>query len=230
MQAKDIMSTNVMTVTPETQVLEIAKLMLERHISAVPVVDPNNHVLGIVSEGDLIQRPELGVEQRRSRWLSRLMSGEQSSAQYVKSHGTHAAQVMSHPVVTVSEDTPIAEIAQLLEKRRIKRVPVVRDRKLVGIVTRADLLRGLVSFQEPSTATTSTDDRAIRETLQATLIKEGIPANYVNVVVAGGVVHLWGLVRSEREKEALQLAAESTPGVQAVENHLGKMHPGTLSD
>ncbi|MDX1653793.1 MAG: CBS domain-containing protein [Candidatus Competibacteraceae bacterium] len=224
------MKTNVITTTPETQVAEIAKLLLEHHISAVPVVDADNRVLGIVSEGDLIHRPELGGRRRRSWWLSFLTGDEELTQEYLKTHGSRAAEVMTRPAVTVTEDTSIGQIAQLLEKRRIKRVPVVQDGKLVGMVSRADLLQGLAVAKDREEEAPSLDDRAIREKLLATLQKEGIPDNYVNVVVTDGVVHLWGLVRSEQEQQALHLAAEQTPGVKAVEDHLGKIHPGTLSD
>ncbi len=231
MQAKDVMTTNVITVTPDTRVVDIAKLLLEHHISAVPVVDPENRVLGIVSEGDLIHRPELGARPRRSRWLSLLLGDEEfNSAEYIKNHGMHAAEVMTRPVATVSEDMALGEVAQLLEKRHIKRVPVVREGKLVGIITRVDLLRGLADYWDTLKLPPSMDDRAIREKLLETLHEEGIPDNYVNIVVTDGVVHLWGLVKSEQERQVLHIAAENTPGVKAVEDHLGRLHHGTLAD
>lgn len=230
MQAKDVMTTDVITVTPDTQVANIVKLLLEHHISAVPVVDSDNQVLGIVSEGDLIHRPELGVKSRRSRWLSFLLEDEELSAEYVKTHGTHASEIMTRPVVTVLEDMSLGEIAELLEKKRIKRVPVVREGKLVGIITRVDLLRGLADYWDQHTTAPSMDDQAIREKLLETLREEGIPDNYVNIVVTDGVVHLWGLVKSDQERQALHVAAENTPGVKAVEDHIGRMHSGTLAD
>lgn len=230
MQAKDVMTTTVITVTPDTEVAEIARLLLERHISAVPVVDADNRILGIVSEGDLIHRPELGVRRRRRSWWLTLLAGdEEPTAEYVKTHGQRAAQVMTSPVVTVTEDAPVDRIVQLLEERRIKRVPVVREGRLVGVVTRADLLRGLIAHQPPPPASTP-DDQAIREAILKTLREEGMPDNYVNIVVTGGVVHLWGLAHSDKERQALRIAAESTPGVRGVEDHLGKLHPGTLAD
>lgn len=231
MQAKDVMTPNVITVTPDTEIANIAKLLLEHHISAVPVVDPNNQILGIISEGDLFHRPELGVKPRRhSWWLSLVAGDEEFSAEYVKTHGSHAAEVMTSPVVTVSEDTSIDEIVHLLEERRIKRVPVVRDGRLVGMVSRGDLLQGLVVHRGKPEASPSLDDRAIREKLLKTLREEGVPDNYVNIIVTNGVVHLWGLVKSDKERQALHVAAENTPGVRTIEDHLGKMHPGTLAD
>ncbi|MDQ2694480.1 MAG: CBS domain-containing protein [Pseudomonadota bacterium] len=194
------------------------------------MVDPDNQVLGIVSEGDLIRRPELGVKSHRPRWLSFLLGDREISTEYVKTHGMHAAEMMTRPVVTVSEDTSLGEIAQLLEKRHIKRVPVVREGKLVGIITRVDLLRGLADYWDTLTTAPSMDDRAIREQILKTLGEEGIPDSYVNIVVADGVVHLWGLVKSEQERQALHIAAENTPGVKAVEDHLGRLRPGTLAD
>ncbi|MDQ2695421.1 MAG: CBS domain-containing protein [Pseudomonadota bacterium] len=221
----------MITVAPDTGVAEIARLLLERHISAVPVVDPDNRLLGIVSEGDLIHRPELGVRhRRRSWWLTLLAGDEEPTAEYVKTHGLRAAQVMTSPVVTVTEDAPADRIVRLLEERRIKRVPVVREGRLVGVVTRSDLLRGLIARREAPQPASAPDDQAIREAILKTLREEGMPDNYINIVVTGGVVHLWGLAHSDKERQALRIAAETTPGVRAVEDHLGRMRPGTLAD
>lgn len=230
MQAKDVMTTNVITITPDTRVIDVAKLLLEHHISAVPVVDADGRVLGIVSEEDLIHRPELGVRRRRGGWLSFLAGDEEVTAEYVKTHGLRAAEVMTRPVVTVSEDTSLGAIAELLEARHIKRVPVVRDGRLVGMVTRVDLLRGLAAYWDELKPAPAQDDRAIREQILKTLHAEGIPDNYVNVVVTGGIVHFWGLIHSDQERQALHIAAESTPGVRGIEDHLGRIHPGTLAD
>ncbi len=227
MLARDVMTTAVTTVAPATPVPEIAALLLDRHISAVPVVDADNRILGIVSEGDLIHRAESDTERRRSWWLALLRTGSEDRArEYVKTHGRRAEDVMTRDVITVGEDTPLGEIAELLERRRIKRVPVVRDGRLVGIVSRADLLRELVAGRAAAQAPVTADDRAIRERLLRELDAQGlVPTRYVNVVVTDGVVHLWGLVDGPEQARAIRVAAENIPGVRAVEDHLGRRPP-----
>jgi CBS domain-containing protein len=216
MQAKDVMTSPVLTVAPETSVTDVARLLLDRHISAAPVVDGDGQLLGIVSEGDLMRRPESGTERRASWWLSLISDPQDEAREYFKSHGMHARDVMSRQVISVSEDTPLQEIAALLEKYRIKRVPVVRDRKVVGIVSRANLLQALVARPVTSAAATSVDDRALREAVFAAVQATGSRTLYVNVVVSGGVVHLWGMAYSDEEKHAICVAAEGVPGAKEV--------------
>ena len=204
----------------------LAKLLLERRISAVPVVDAEGRVLGIVSEGDLIRRPEVAGARRRSWWLSLLSGSEDDPGEFVRRHGGQAADVMTREVVTVSEDTPVADVARRLEERGIKRVPVVRRGRLVGIVSRADLLRGLASARKRARPAGRASDRAIREKLMKRLEPEPwAPLGQFNVIVTDGVVHLWGLVDSPEQRRALQVAARETPGVRGVEDHLGKVAP-----
>lgn len=221
MLARDVMTTDVATVAAHTPVEEVARFLLERRISGAPVVDDDNRVIGIVSEGDLIHRAEIGTERQRSWWLSFFASREEVASDYVKSHGRRAADVMTKNVITVSEDTSLADVAALLERRRIKRVPVVRAGKLAGIVSRADILRALAAHGRDALKTPSGDDRAIREQFLERIEKEGLPRPaLVNVVVTDGVVHLWGFVDTEQERDALRVLAESIPGVQNVEDHL----------
>lgn len=224
MQARDLMSTTVVTVSPETRVREIARLLLTRHISGVPVVDADNRVVGIVSEGDLMRRAETGTERRRSWWLSPFMDADELAREYVRSHGRRAADVMTRDVVTVTEDAPAGEIATVLERHRIKRVPVVRDERLVGIVSRADLLRGLAAQSPQRETRPSADDRAVRERLlQELRASDWASPESVNVVVTDRVVHLWGIVRTEQERQAMCVAASNVPGVRAVEDHLVRL-------
>ncbi len=224
MQAKDVMTTKLVTADMETSVRELAKLMLTHRISGIPIVDPSQRVLGMVSEGDLMRRPESETERKPSWWLEAVFAPRDKAADYIKAHGTKAGDVMTRDVLTVDETMPIRDVARLLEEHRIKRVPVVREGKLVGIISRANLLHGLVASgpdeQRPSTA----DDRTIREALLHTLADEaGINTAMVNVVVTDGVVQLWGVVNTTREKQAAQLAAESIAGVKSVENNLGQL-------
>lgn len=220
MRARDIMTTSVVTVTPETKVRDIAKVLLERRISAVPVVDSRDRVVGVVSEGDLLHRVENQTERHRSWWLEIVASAETMAEDYVKSHGLMAKDVMTWPVISTTPDASLAELATLLDRYGIKRVPVLHNGALVGIVSRADLLRGLIGIR-PETAPGAGDDARIRETLIRRLEAEPwANTGSMNVVVIGGVVELWGFVGSEAERDAFRVAAQSTPGVRSVEDHL----------
>jgi CBS domain-containing protein len=221
MQAQDVMTTKVVAVAPDTPVTEIAKLLVERQISGVPVVSDDRRLLGIVSEGDLIHG--LGQEgASRSWWLDFFTSPQTRAEEYLKSHGRLASDVMTREVVSVTPDTPLPEIARLLEERRIKRVPVLQDSELVGIVSRADLLRGFALQPSPDA---NADDRALRERLTVEFERSGVRSHpYVNIVIRDGAVHLWGIVPRREEAEALRRAAARVPGVASVESHLA-VHP-----
>jgi CBS domain-containing protein len=222
MRAMDIMTAEVVTVTPTTSVQEVAKLLSERGISGVPVVDGDNQVVGIISEGDLLHRAETGTqrvrEQRRSWWLETLASN--SARDYVKAHARTAQDVMTRDVVSVFETTPLADVATLLETKRIKRVPVLRAGKLVGIVSRANLVRALAAAAVPEE--TDGDDQAIRRQLLTDLNRQPWAKLWAaDVIVKDGVVHLWvGAERSPDELKALRVGAENIPGVKKVEEHL----------
>lgn len=224
MRAGDVMTTHVVSVEPDTPVEEIARTLLEHRISAVPVLDASGQVAGIVSEGDLMRRPETGTDSPPAWWLTMLSSSEEQAAKYVKTHGRRAREIMTHDVVTVSESATLEEVADVLERRRIKRAPVLRDGKLVGIVSRADLLRGLATAKGLKPATS--DDRTIRAAiLEALRLETGVRHEFVNVTVSDGTVHLWGMVESPEERDAVRIAAENTIGVRAVDNHLGVIPP-----
>jgi CBS domain-containing protein len=229
MKAKDIMTPNVATVAPDASVVEIAKLMLDRHISAVPVVDGHGHLIGIVSEGDLMRRPELGTERKRSWWLQALVGSDYKAHEFVQLHGRKARDIMTREVVTVHEDAPIQEIVTLLEERRIKRVPVVHERRPVGIVSRANLLRAFASRDAAAPAELPSRDRDTKHRLEAALAKEpwwNKRACSVNVV--GGIAHLWGTTESAEEREAIRVMAENTSGVSGIKNHINVMKPMAL--
>lgn len=217
MRAKDVMTTEPIAVGPHATVAEIAGLLLERRISGVPVVEADGRVLGVVSEDDFMRRPDVAGPRRRSWWLSMFSGGQ--DADFVKTHSRLAREVMSAPAITVEEETPIAQIAELLEERRIKRVPVLRDGKLAGIVARADLLRGLAADRHRA-ASAAPDDRGVRDAILAAMKREKwATAAVVNVVVSGGVVHLWGLLGSDEDRRALRVLAENVPGVKDVQDH-----------
>jgi CBS domain-containing protein len=226
MQAKDVMTTKVVTVAPDTRVEQIAALLLERRISGVPVVDADGRLVGIVTEGDLMRRPEIGTERHRGWWLRLFGDERDRAAEYARAHGSRAERVMTRNVVTVTEETPLGEIARLLEEHRIKRVPVVRDGMLVGIVSRANLLHALAARPAPTPPERWMDDRALRDEVVRALDDASLATHGpLNVIVTNGVVELWGLVESDEERRALRVVAENVRGVVAVKDNLGRIRP-----
>jgi CBS domain-containing protein len=225
MIAADVMTRDVVTVRPDTPVAELVQLLLTRSISGVPVVDTAGNLVGVASEGDLLRRAELGTEKTRGGWATFFTGAGTLATDYVRANARLVGDVMTRVVVTVNEDTPLSEIADLMEERHIKRVPVVRDTRLVGIVTRSNLLRALASTLPAAPASTGTtppaDDAAIRAALSTELARHAWSRRAENsVVVTEGVVHLWGMVSTAEESRALELAAQGVPGVRAVENHM----------
>jgi len=221
MRAADVMTSDVITVGEDASVQEVARLMAEHGISAVAVVDRESRVVGMVSEGDLLHRAETGTERRRSWWLEMVASTNQLAGEYVKSHSGSVKDVMTHDVISVTEETTVADIAILLETNRIKRVPVLRDGRLVGIVSRANLVQALAMTisEQPSGAEAA--DRTIRDQFLAELkAQKWAEVSPANITVKDGVVHLWSSYYSDQEKRALVVAAESIPGVRRVEDHM----------
>jgi CBS domain-containing protein len=216
----DVMTTEVITVGENASVPEAAKLLAKHGISAVPVVDKDNRVIGMVSEGDLLHRAETGTERRRSWWLDMMSSTNKLAGEYIKSHSSKVKDAMTRDVLSVTEETPVADIAVLLETNRIKRVPVLRDGKLVGIVSRANLVRTLaMTITEPVSG--AADDRAVRDKLLAEpKAQKWAEVSPANVTVKDGVVHLWSSYLSESERRALIVAAENVAGVRRVEDHM----------
>jgi CBS domain-containing protein len=214
MQARDVMTTNVITVEPETSVREIAQLLIDNKISGIPVVDKAGQIVGVVTESDLMRRPELETQRHRSWWLSMLLTHENRVAEYIKTHGRCAIHVMTPDVITVQEDAILEEVADTLQKHRIKSVPVVHDGKLVGIVARTDLLHGLIARQTGNAPTV--DDNKIKIAFQRELREADVDTRFLNYVVSGGVIHVWGVATSPSEKDATRLAARSVSGVKDV--------------
>jgi CBS domain-containing protein len=225
MQAKDVMSRNVVTVSPDATILQAARLMLQHHISGLPVADASGQLVGILSEGDFLRRRETGTQRRRSRWLEFLMGPGKIASEYTHSHGMRVSEVMTDTVRTISEDTELEQIVEIMERHRIKRVPVVRDGKLVGIVTRSNLMHAMVSMARTAPQTPQSD-AAIRDQLLAELKQlEWAPIAMTNVVVNNGIVELWGAIVDERQRAALKVAAENIPGVKGVKDHLVWIEP-----
>ncbi len=223
MRAMDVMTTKVITVEPGTSVRDLASLLSERAISGVPVVE-GDRVIGVVSEGDLLHRAETGTERRtesrRSRWFDD-RPREQSAHDYIKSHGRTVRDVMTQNVISVTETADLAEVAAVMETNRIKRVPVMRDGKLVGIISRANLVRALAAAKGEPIASTEGDDRSIRQKLLAELSRrDWVKVWADDVIVKDGIVHFWLGDQPEAERRALRIAAENIPGVRGVEEHI----------
>ena len=230
MRAVDVMTTEIISVGPDTSVQALAALLSERGISGVPVVDAENRVVGIVSEGDVLHRVETGTERRlerrtrgrRSWWLDAVASDRELARDYVKSHARTVRDIMTRDVVSISDTAELADIAMLLETKRIKRVPVVRDGKLVGIVSRANLVRALATTTSAPESIAEPDDRAIGDQLLAELkAKNWVDLSSADIIVRGGVVHLWFSDEQPREERlTFRVAAENIPGVRRVEEHI----------
>ncbi len=220
MKARDVMVSPVVTVGENETVRNVAKLLIGKHISAVPVVDGAGKVIGIVTEADLLHRAEAGTERPISWWLS-LISGDRALAdEYVKSHAMKVKDVMTRDVKTVDPDTPLVEIADLFEEEHIKRVPIVsKGGDLVGIVSRANIIQAVASARPKLEISLS--DATIRKRVLDELKKQ--PWSHVsrlNVTVAGGIVDLWGVVESDKERQAITVAAQTISGVAGVNDHL----------
>ena len=221
LRAKDVMTTPVVSVETGSTISAVADLLVKHGISAIPVIDGDS-LVGIVSEGDLVHRAEIGTTARpRSWWLNLFRNNASLAAEYTKSHSFKVADVMTRNVVTVAEITPLAEIADILDRKHIKRVPVMRFGKVVGIVSRANLIRALAATAHASPAVGAPhDDEAIQRRLLAALKSEPwVSTGNTNVTVSEGVVTFWGTVGSEEERKASQVLAENVDGVKRVEDH-----------
>jgi CBS domain-containing protein len=223
MQARDVMTRNVISVEASEPVMRAVRLMLQNRISGLPVTDKEGRLVGIVTEGDFLRRGELGTQRRRPRWLEFLVGPGRLASEYVRASGRKVDEIMTATPYTISEDTPLEEVVQLMEKHRIKRLPVVQDGKLTGIVSRANLMHALASLAREAKPT-ATDDAALRQQILDEFNKQPW-APGVNVVVRDGLVELWGVILDERERKALIVAAENVPGVQAVRDHLVWVEP-----
>jgi CBS domain-containing protein len=221
MNASAIMVSDVITVKPDDTVEDVAGLLLVNCISAAPVVDDSGKMVGIVSEGDLLRRVENRTGHEREWWLKLLMGRELLAAEFIKEYGRKVADVMTREVITVEPDTPVADIASLLERHRIKRVPIVQDGKIVGIVSRANLIQALAVCRNKSLEPQTITDAELRDKLVSRLKAEPwVRPSLVNVTVADGTVDLWGIVDSPAEKQALRVAVEVTPGVKVVNDNV----------
>ncbi|HXT78961.1 MAG TPA: CBS domain-containing protein [Acetobacteraceae bacterium] len=221
----DVMTRHVISVAPDASVEEAARLMLSRGISGLFVVDKAGELAGIVTEGDLLRRDELGTQRHRPWWLSMLVSPGRQAADFTRTHGRHVSDVMTEEVVSVPADARLEDVVETMERHRIKRVPVTADGRVVGVVSRSDLLRALVGRAREDSPT-ATDDRSLRASILDALEKQSwAPMTTLNVTVTAGVVDLWGSISQEQERRAICIVAENTPGVKSVRDHLVYVEP-----
>lgn len=225
MNARDVMRRNVVTVAPETALSEAIEIMLTRRISGVPVVDAAGDVIGMLTEGDLLRRVEIGTQVEIPAWRAWIAGPGRGAQDYVRTHARQVGEVMSRPVVTVRGDTPLAEIVVLMESQGIKRVPVLEGGRLVGIVSRADLLRALNRLM-PKAETGVVADAELRRRVLAEFDRQRwAPHACLDVKVENGVAELRGLITDTRERDAMRVLAENVPGVRGVLDRLTWIEP-----
>jgi CBS domain-containing protein len=220
MKAEDVMVRDVVTVEPQTSIADAIKLLADHDISALPVVDPDNRLMGILSEADLLDREELGASHHHPWWIEAVAPASKLAEEFAKAHGKTVAQLMSTHVISASENTPLSEIAALLERNRIKRVPIVRDGKLIGIVSRSNLIQALASSELVAKPKLEADKVIRLEVLDLLAQQHWTDFGSRNITVQDGTVHLWGLVGSEAERNALMALAQSVPGVSGVADEM----------
>jgi CBS domain-containing protein len=220
MKVSDVMTRKVVSVSPNAKVSEAIELMLKNRISGLPVIDRQGNLVGIITERDLLGRAEIGAERRQPRWLDALFGPADAAAAYVRSHGQRVKDIMTRNPLTVKESTSLHEVVHLMETRNIKRLPVVRAGKVVGVVSRANLLRALATLHR-ALPKAQRNDSGIRNRILRDLAKQhwGYEAD-VDVTVRNGVADLWGIVSEMAQRDALRALVESTPGVKRVENHV----------
>ncbi len=219
MRADQIMTPQVVAIGADASIVEAIDKMLRHHVSGLPVVDSDGKLIGIISEGDFIRRTEIGTQRKSGRWLSCLAGADRIAADFVREHGRKVGQIMTPDPVTVTEDTPLAQIVRIMESYNVKRLPVVRGDRLVGIVTRADFLPALAELAR-QVAAPSADDDHIRSRVIATIEQAVWRPRRLNVMVRDGIVSLGGVVKSEKARQAAIVAAENVAGVKKVQDHL----------
>jgi len=219
MRAHQIMTRSVISVTPDTTVVEAANIMLQRHVSGLPGVDEKGKLVGVVSEGDFIRRSEIGTQRKRGRWLRFILGPGKSASDFVHEHGRKVSEVMTAQPLTITEDTALAEIVDLMERNNVKRLPVVRGDKVVGIVSRANLLQAVASLARQVPDPTADDDHIRNRIIDALEKTDWCPFG-LNVIVRDGIVHLSGVITEERARQAAVVATENVEGVKKVHDHL----------
>ena len=219
MRAHQIMTRPVITVSPETPIVEAANVMLQKHVSGLPVVDAAGKLIGIISEGDFIRRSEIGTQRKRGRFLKFILGPGKEATDFVREHGRKVAEIMTKSPLTITENTPLEEIVELMEKNNVKRLPVTRGDKIVGIVSRSNLLQAVASLAREIPDPTSDDDHIRNRVIDSIEKNDWCPFG-LSVIVRDGIVHLSGVITEERSRKAAIVAAENVTGVVKVHDHL----------
>jgi CBS domain-containing protein len=219
MRAHQVMTRAVISVSPDTSIVEAANIMLKRHVSGLTVVGATGKLVGVVSEGDFIRRSEIGTGRKRGRWLKFILGSGRSASDFVHEHGRKVSEVMTTSPVTITEDMALAEIVDLMERNNVKRLPVVNGDKVVGIVSRANLLQAVAGLAREVSDPTADDDH-IRSRIISAMGKNDWCPFGLNVIVRDGIVHLSGVITEERARQAAVVAAENVEGVKMVHDHL----------
>jgi CBS domain-containing protein len=219
MRAHQIMTKDCITVTPHTTIEDAAKIMLQTHISGLPVMDDTGRLVGMVSESDFLRRSEIGTGRKRPTWLQFFLGPRKAASEFVHERGRRVEDVMTRDPITVNGETPLEELVRLMEKNDIKRLPVMSGRMLKGIVTRSNLLQAVASMAHEIPDPTADDDH-IRDRIIRTVDKTDWRPIGFEVTVRHGVVHLHGIITSDQARQATIVAAENTAGVKKVHDHL----------
>lgn len=227
MEARHVMTSPTITVPPEAPVRMAIETMLRAHVSGLPVVDKDGLLVGVLSEGDLLRRAEIGTEKQRPKWLDFLLGPGRGAQDYVRSHSRRVSDIMTASPIAVDESCSLEEVVALMEKKGIKRVPVLRNKRLVGIVTRKDLLRAFIHSTELAEKPPGSDEQ-IRADLIAEIDRQSwAPAGSIHVSVKDGHVTLDGTIFDERERDAIRVCAENQPGVRGVTDQLIWVDPSS---
>jgi CBS domain-containing protein len=224
MQVRDIMTRSVISIGPDESIMTAAQLMLRNRISGLPVIDQGGELIGIVTEGDFLRRGELGTQRRRPKWLEFIIGPGRLAEEYVHAAGRKVDEVMTTDPVTVTEDDSLEKVVDVMERRHVKRLPVTRSGRVVGIISRSNLMHALASFARDDDKQVQASDSQIHDNILAVLDRETW-APRVNVVVKNGVAELWGVITDDRERKAVVVAVENVPGVKRAHDHLVWVEP-----
>ena len=228
MNVINVMMSTVVSVSPETSIRDAIKLMLQHRVSGLPVVDEEQALVGILTEGDLLRRVEIGTERKHNRWLSFLLNMDDLAVEYVHAHGRKVSEVMTPvPIITARENTPLEEVARLMEKHHIKRLPVMRGTKVIGIISRADLIRAVMNHGAAMRGPAKSDQYIRAQIIEKIRMERWSPFPLVDVDVSDGCVRLKGVVSFQHQRDALKIVAENTTGVKEVIDELIWVEPST---
>ena len=224
MRVKDVMTPNVICIGADEAVLKAARLMLQNRISGLPVVDKEGELVGMVTEGDFLRRGELGTQRQRPKWLEFIVGPGKLAQEYTHSSGRKVEDIMTSDPWTIGQDATLEAVVDTMERHHVKRLPVTRGGRMVGIVSRANLMHALASLSRDVPAPPPGGDSAIRDKILAAIAKQDW-APRVNVIVKNGVAELHGVITDDRERAGLIVAAENVPGVKQVRDHLVWVEP-----